>query len=251
MQHILRFLAFLPTILFSQQFTNIDFNVNAQQEKVYITYDLNNCPSRRLYDIKLSFVDRNRQVIRPTTLSGDIHRVRCGSDKRITWDVLADRTAFQGEYQAVLEVQKKHLQKIRGGPGNVVFSVLMPGMGNLFVSDKSKAGAFLLTGLVAGSVAIGLSYHAEAQKLHQQYRQASTHEDINRYYTEANKEYRTFQAWLGVAGILWLGDIAAVTMKGINNRKEQLRRYSQNASPVQWSFAATPQQFQVSAIKKF
>lgn len=251
MHHLLILLALLPTILFAQQFANIDFYANAQQEKVYITYDLNNCPSRRLYDIKLSFVDRNRQVIRPTNLSGDIHRVRCGTGKRITWDVLAERTTFQGEYQAVLEIQKKYLQKIRGGPGNVVFSVLMPGMGNLFVSDKSKAGAFLLTGLVAGSVAVGLTYHAEAQKLHQQYRQAKTHEDINRLYKEANKEYRSFQTWLGVAGVLWLGDIAAVTIKGIRNRKEQLREYAQVNPPVKLSFACTPSQFQISAIKKF
>jgi|GEM_PF-4697791 len=251
MQRILQFLALFPTILFAQQFTNVDFYANTQQEKVYITYDLINCPSRRLYDIKLSFVDRNHQVIRPSSLIGDLSRIRCGSGKFITWDVLADRTAFQGEYQAVLEVHKKYRQKIQGGPSNAVFSVLMPGMGNLFVSDKRNGGAFLLTGLVATSVAVGLAYHADARKLHQQYQQATTHEDINRYYTEANKEYRSFQVWMGVAGLLWLGDIAHVTIKGINNRKEQLRRYAQAHSPVQWSLDASPQQFQISAIKKF
>jgi hypothetical protein len=249
MLRILQFLALFPAFLSAQQFTNIDFYT--QQEKVIITYDLINCPSRRLYDIKLSFVDRNRQVIRPSSVSGDINRIRCGSTKSITWDVLADRTAFQGEYQAVLEVQKKHRQKIQGGPGNAVFSVLMPGMGNLFVSDKRKGGAFLLTGLVAGSVAVGLSYNAKAQKLHGEYRKATTHEDINRLYKEANKEYRTFQTWLSVAGILWLGDITHVIIQGIQNRNEQLRKYAQGTSSVQWSIAGSPQHFQVSAIKTF
>jgi hypothetical protein len=249
MLRILQFLALFPAFLSAQQFTNIDFYT--QQEKVIITYDLINCPSRRLYDIKLSFVDRNRQVIRPSSVSGDINRIRCGSTKRITWDVLADRTAFQGEYQAVLEVHKKYRQKIQGGPGNAVFSVLMPGMGNLFVSDKRKGGAFLLTGLVAGSVALGLSYHADAVKLQQQYRQATTREDINNFYKEANKDYRMFQACLGIAGILWVGDIVAVTLKGIDNRKEQIKRFSQTSSKVQWSLACSPQRFQLTASKKF
>ena len=85
----------ITTQLSAQRLENITF-VN-QGKTIVITYDLEGCTADETYAVQVKFKEQGGGEVIPTSLSGDIKQVSCGS-KRIVWDVFKDRSAMEGKY---------------------------------------------------------------------------------------------------------------------------------------------------------
>lgn len=86
--------------LFAQEISNVDFT-EQDNRYIIITYDLQNCNTENA-DIDVKFISKNNEEIVPKNLSGDIKNVVCGTSKKITWDVKAEREELKGQCQVVL-----------------------------------------------------------------------------------------------------------------------------------------------------
>jgi uncharacterized protein (TIGR02145 family) len=92
--------------LFAQEISNVDFT-EQDNRYIIITYDLQNCNNEKV-DIKVKFISNNNEVIIPKNLTGDLNKVTCGSSKKITWDVKAEREELKGQYQLVLTANSQN-----------------------------------------------------------------------------------------------------------------------------------------------
>ncbi len=61
---------------YSQQIENVNFT--ADNNIIVVTYDLVNCPSKKLYDISIKFTNENRNMISPMSITGDLKKVSSG-----------------------------------------------------------------------------------------------------------------------------------------------------------------------------
>ena len=117
--------------------------------------------------------------------------------------------------------------KTTGGPSNVIYSMIMPGMGTLRVSHGQKgwgrfASFIFFAGLSYGS---NVYFNTEYQK----YLNATNQVDVDYYYESANSANKVFLISSSIAATIYIHDILWVFGKGIKNRhdsnnlKKQLR----------------------------
>jgi len=88
--------------LLAQEITNVDFT-EQDNRYIIITYDLQNCNNEKV-DVEVKFFSTNNEYIIPKNLIGDVNNVICGTSKKITWDVKAEREELKGQYQVVLTI---------------------------------------------------------------------------------------------------------------------------------------------------
>jgi hypothetical protein len=234
---------------YSQQIENVDFTVTKDNIMI-VTYDLTNGRYKELYDIKLTVVYGN-SIIVPVSVAGDISKVSAGNNKKIEWNVLTDKSEIKGKIQAVVEISRTHSTKITGGPSNAFLSMLLPGLGDWGVLDKGSTVPISVTGAFLGSLYLAYNYKIESDKYYKQYHSQTLQSYIDESYKKANDNYQYFQIMMGVAGAIWLGDVIFVTVKGFQNRRDQLNGYTQNSQKVNFYFAGTPNSFQFGLVKKF
>ena len=109
------------TSVFAQTLSNIDFF--AEAKKVVITYDLSDCEAGEYYDVTLNFVEQSTlKVTVPKTISGDIKKITCGSN-RIVWDIGADLSTLSGRFYPELEVKKADNNSVTDIDGNTYKTV--------------------------------------------------------------------------------------------------------------------------------
>ncbi len=99
---------------YSQQIENVDFTVS--NNIINITYDLVNCPAKKIYDISIKFTDENRNVIYPMSITGDLKKVSSGKNKKIEWNVLNDKSELKGNVQAIVEISETYPSKVEEQP---------------------------------------------------------------------------------------------------------------------------------------
>jgi hypothetical protein len=244
--------------LFSQQITNVDFSVT-KENKMIVRYDLLNCPKNKMYNLKLKITSVNGKNIIPTTIQGDLINVKEGANKQIEWNVLNDVTDLKDDVYATIEITKSYYSKIVGGPSNVFFSMLLPGLGDIRVnkySNNSKSnGWILVTGVFLGSAYYTYTLNNNYILDYSKYHSATVQSDMDSYFASASTNYNRYQIMVGVTGAIWIADLLYVTIKGFNNRKNQLYKrknhLSQNTSNINLSVLATPSTFQLGLVKKF
>ena len=112
--------------------------------------------------------------------------------------------------------------RYNGGPANMFLSLLVPGLGDKYVSGKSGANRTLATyGLIAGGLAC--KYFSDYQ--YKNYHNASMQSEMDSYYKSAN-QYNKLYYLLAASGIIyWIYDIIWVADKGFKN-KRKLRGYT-------------------------
>lgn len=256
---------------FSQQVENVDFTV--KDNVVIVTYDLVNCQSSELYDIKLTFVSESRNIY-PNSITGDINSVSAGENKKIEWMVLSDKAELKGNIQAIVEISHIYYStveisntystkitgspskstKTTGGPSNVFLSMILPGLGDIKVdkeNDKRHLKWYHISGIYLGAALCAYSYKLRSNKFYDEYLNSTTQSQIDGAYKSANDRHHAFLILVGVAGTVWLGDVIYVTVKGFKNRHEQLRHFSQNSPKINLYFVGTSKSFQIGLVKKF
>lgn len=194
-----------------------------------IHYDLNG-PAAATYNVYPSIITRDGRTIQPQSLSGDHLSVMPGRGHVITWQVLNDLPVLEGEVAVQLvavKVSQSNPQQIsvsgkRGGPGNAFLSMLLPGLGDVFVNDPGKTvkvkPGYIMVGYIAS---LGMAYMAKMSEIesYQNYQRASQQHDMDRYYEQAMyyRENAAFMAFL--AGSIWVADVVRVAVKGAENRR--------------------------------
>lgn len=210
-------LLFFSFRCYSQQIENVDFKV--EDNFVIVTYDLVNCPSRELYDIKLKVIYNNNTIV-PSSVNGDLKKVHAGKNKKIEWNVLSDKSELKGKIQVMVEISHTFSTKITDGPSNMFLSILVPGLGVKNVTGGTQSG-FTRTlgayGLIVGGVACKLLSDFEYENYHN----ATLQSDMDTYYESANR-FNKVSYVLTAAGIaVWIFDIVWVADQGFKNKKEQ------------------------------
>lgn len=91
---------FLVGGIFSQSIENVDFR--SEGNTIVVTYDFSHPNPDSLVNIQIQFKNQLGTVIKPLSIEGDLKNVRPGQNKRIVWDVLADKVVLTGNYKAEL-----------------------------------------------------------------------------------------------------------------------------------------------------
>lgn len=191
-------------------------------------------------------------VYSPGFVEGDFGRhVVAGTNRRIVWNVLANGYELNEEIRvqvlvkaagsatsppAVADSTLGNTLVVRpyrpGGPLTALLSVLVPGLGNVFVQrPKPKIGFRpLLTVGVATAIAYGLNQHQQAEGQYRLYAQQKNAAEGEPYYQQANQQQHRYFLATRAAAAIWLGDVVFTLIRGLQNRS--LRREN-NPGPIQ------------------
>lgn len=154
---------FCYQIMYSQNIKNVDFSIN--ENKITVTYDLFDCASDKAYDIKLFYFDGSRYA-EATSVTGNLYKELCGSDKSITWDVLNDRSELKGNIHVEVRIAKTYstIIKIPLPQDKGYFGVLMGVFGPIGSFGKTSGG-IPTDDLEQGGVSFDLSYSYRFRKV--------------------------------------------------------------------------------------
>ena len=157
-----------------------------------------------------------------------------------------------------MQLTKSQYSKILGGPSNVFFSMLLPGLGDIRVnkySNNSRTNGWVfVTGIFLGSAYYTYTLNKNYKLDYTRYHSATIQSDMDSYYASANTKYTNYQLMVGVTGAICAIDVLYVLIKGASNRKSQLyeRNLTQNKTQnFNLSFSATPSTLQIELVKKF
>jgi hypothetical protein len=249
--------------LYSQQIENVDFSVN--NNTLTVTYDLVHCPPRKVYDIRLKFVDENGQETSPVTLTGDIRKVVPGKNKKIEWNALNDLSGLKGNVKAVVEITVTRSTEITGGPSCAFASMLLPGLGDYLVNQKeynAKNQSYYITLLFGGAALYTWAFKVSSDKDYSTYNNLKTQfqnqgslntisqSSLDDSKRKANSEYNTFLIMAGVTTTIWLADVIHVAIKGTKNKRKQLgMAYSK--SPNKFYFICNGNNYGIGLLRNF
>jgi len=187
-------------------------------DKIVVNYDIANCPPKKQYDITVRFFNENHKFVYPESIVGDINKIKCGSGKTISWDVLKDTDEFSGRMTAVVGISKSYSIRTPGGPSNALLSILVPGLGAKYVTTGQNKW-YVRTILVYGLVGAGIGCKLVSNSQYEKYHRATDQESMNKYYDMANVLNKTFYVLIGAGTLVWLYDIIWVAVKGSKNKK--------------------------------
>lgn len=268
------FFVFAPWIVFGQNVENVEFSIN--DNVITVKYDLKNCKSNYVYDLKIKFKTDKGDYIFPKNPYGDLKEVTEGHGKTITWNVLSDNQEVKGNVSAIVEVEDSHYRKpkrndyysnsggasrndgshgkIVGGPSNVFLSMLLPGWGTYHVekhSGEPRKYTYLIPMVYYLGAVGAVSYYSLYQKSYSEYHLATNQFVIDEKYKTATDQYQNLQICLGFAATAWTIDVIHVLIKGGKNRRKQLNRYSLNDNNLNFYFVNINKQTQFGLTYRF
>lgn len=212
------FLLFILKSIYSlgTEITNVQFY--SENNKIIVKYDLsdNDC-KQNLFDISLTFMDESGSQIYPTSIIGDLNKVSCGKEKKISWDVLNDRKELKGSLKAIVSIYKKYKKQNMRGPSNALFSLLVPGLGLKRVTNGNHGTEFTVG--VYSLIGLGVVSKVLSNYNYSNYLNAQSNLDIDKYYTQANNLHKGAFVFIGTGSLLWATEIVLATVKGIKNTK--------------------------------
>lgn len=222
-----------------------NIRAEADGKRLKVTYSLEGtAPTDSVY---LQVESRTRGVLPLKTVSGGIGKgVEPGPNKIIYWDYEADGMQ-PGESDAVtVRIQSESVlpppppvTKLGGGPGYALLSVVLPGVGNIFVQPNRKIGLRpLVTVSYLGLLAYGLSQKSQSNKQYDLYNAQLNESDAQPYYDAANQYHQRYYLATRAAAVLMLTDVTFTLLRGIRNQRLQ-RTQPSNRLSLQY-FGATP-----------
>jgi hypothetical protein len=137
-------------------------HISTRDKKVIINYDLNcgTISDTLSHNIKLNFITKASTIETPQSISGDVgDNISCGKGKSVVWNVSEDMDILDEDLKPYLIVDRDlTTDLIRGGSDNAFFSMLIPGLGDYFVSPgkEIKFKPYLRTASVAALIGTGI-----------------------------------------------------------------------------------------------
>lgn len=220
------FFALLSFVIKAQKITNVDFKVVSNELK--ISYDLEDGQKNTLYDVKV-LVELEKRIgsgikkaIKPSTISGDINKVKPGKRKTIKWEVLRDVEKLEGEISVIVSISKSHIlnPNKKWGPEAAFTSLVFPGLGNYLVNkneNSAQIGAYTFLGY-AGSLYLAYEYKKSSNENYASYQNSTLQHEMDDFYEKANNENKIAYGLVGVAGAILATEFVYVFVKGIHNK---------------------------------
>lgn len=199
------------------------------REELVIRYALE-APSGKRYNIHPEVITRGGHRIRPAAITGDYLAVSAGFAHEIRWKVLNELTGLEGEIAVELTAAEvpgawastARMKDVGGGPSNAFLSMILPGLGDVFVNDPGKKVAvkpvYIMAGYVS-SVALAWYAHGQSKENYEAYQRAVQQYEMDNYYEQAMWYKDNAQFYTFLAGAIWVCDVARVAIKGGMNKK--------------------------------
>ena len=106
--------------------------------------------------------------------------------------------------------------KAKAGPLNVIYSMILPGVGTKRVTYGEKGTGRMISFLVSGAIAYGAKMYSDQQ--YSLYLNTQGNPSLD-YYNRANRANHVFITSLGIAGTFYIYDFFHVLGKGFKNMK--------------------------------
>jgi hypothetical protein len=205
----------------AQSISNVDWSYIGSG--IEIQYDLNDCRPDQYYNVKVHFESAGAREsdqdyfkrgvsVRPKTLSGDLFRVSCGRRKSILWDISSDVQQLEGNYKAVVKLEKKRIW----GRNAALASLFIPGLGDRLLINSGKAQRikpWKITLAALGLLGAGIAARFEADRQYNLYLNDGSEAALSTY-NNANNLHKASIGLCTLGGSIWLADIIHVFRKG-------------------------------------
>ncbi len=216
-------------------------NVRTQMtgKSLVVRYDIISPSSESYHHIDLVVVDNKGNAIYPDSVSGDFGPlIAVGKDKKIVWDIYREFDVVYGDFKPRVIIDAGDHRKHARGPEYAALSLLLPGLGDYFVTDarQLRIKPYYKTALTAGI--LGLSWAAYKNRMDVPaviappgyYLSADAPPgEKYKYFPDgylvepASTEYWLFhkdaEIILGIGIASWLFDVIWVARKGVVNNR--------------------------------
>ena len=227
---LLMYAVFLPVYLPGQVLSNVRAVQNDEVLDIYFDFD---APPGKTYFIAALIRLKDGQTIVPRSLYGTNLEVRSGRDRIIRWNVLKDVPSLQTEIAIELRVPQ-HPEKGTppplvstegGGVSNAFLSMVLPGLGDVFVNDPGKEvkvkPGYIMTAYVT-SVVLALYSHQQLRENYNAYLKSVKQYEMNAYYDRAVYYRDNARFFTVMAGLIWISDVVRVAINGAQNNSSKV-----------------------------
>ncbi len=212
--YILIFLFINEIVMYAKevQVEKVEFNFIGK--KIVVNYNIANFKPTERFKLSLYFVTDNNDTILPVSLTGDINNIKGGIGKIITWDFLQDNAKINNvNIKAVVKIAA--ISEEPGNPSNALLSLLVPGLGDRYVSNPRKAiiKPYFVTILAYGFIGAGI-YNSIVKSFYDyDQRHAIVAVDIQNFKNKANTAALYSNIYNGIGAAIWGSDIIYVLLK--------------------------------------
>jgi len=218
---------------------NVSFDV--VDKKIVVIYDISRYSPVERFQVNLQFVTDKNETINPITVFGDVgNEIKGGKNKKIVWDFIKDGVKLKG-INLEADVTVASVKEDGGGPSNAFLSILIPGLGDRYVSNSRKAiiKPYFFTIATYGMLGMAIyessqynsyndTYNNYSRLLSKDPSNTSFRNNMNIASNNRDAALNNFIAFSAIGASIWAVDILWVTFKGIKNnnaRKAKLRTY--------------------------
>ena len=218
-----------PILCMSQYISDLHFEQAGK--KIIIYYDLN---GKKDYNVKVYCSTNNGKSWGSSLVkvTGDVGTFqKPGKDKMIIWDVLSERDELTGDIAF----------KIEASPAFKTYKssflpVFIPGA-RLNHYPRGKGIGTTKAVIFYGLAGCGVIFKVLADRQYDHYHQATTQEDMDKYYNNASTYHGLYQTALFLGIVVWGYDMLYYLFRGfepVNNRVAV--RYDQNTRAVNLTY---------------
>jgi len=227
----------LPPVITHSQYPFVKVkNVYLERDGsfIIINYDLECEDSTEGFDVDIYFVDDRYNTYAADVLTGDVGKgVKPGNGKVIRWNLIEEYGSFTGVIRPVILVNNEYVNHPLKGPKYALMSVMMPGLGTMFVNDPDD---MIFKPAMRGASTYGLllmGYIASARRYTTGTYLPKRIESVDggrprwkpAEWIDKEVHYWMFrgdkEVFYSLAAVIWAADIFQVIGKGGQNEKLQ------------------------------
>lgn len=214
----------------TEALTNVRFQLDSTG-RILILYDLKQLNVND--SIYVEAYARQSGPLKIRTIEGDIGKgISVGFNKTIYWFIIKDGYLIDEEVQ--IKILIKHRREvppsppkttIGGGPANALVSVILPGVGNIFVQPKNKKHRIgfrpLLPIISYGLAGFSVYRWIQSKDQYKIYGQQTREEVAQPIYDDANNKRHQAILTAAAAASIWSIDVVCTFVKGVKNNKKR------------------------------
>jgi hypothetical protein len=212
--YLLIFLFFNGIGIYAKEIRIEQVDFNYVMKKIVVNYNIVNFKPTERFQLKLFFITEFNDTIFPVSLTGDLNKIKGGTDKTITWDFFQDNAKINNvNIKAVVEIA--YISDEPGGPSNALLSLLVPGLGDRYVSNprKSIIKPYFVTILAYGFIGAGIFNGIEKSYYDYDKNHAVVPANIQNFNNKSEQEALYLYIYTGIGAAIWGTDIVYVLLK--------------------------------------
>lgn len=199
----------------------LNVSLDTSTNTINIKYDLRG-PKNRYYNLKLLYSNNRGNSFKGPlrSLKGNFgDSIRVGKGKEVKWEFLKDNPYFNGK-NIMFRIEATEVPKIaKGGPKSALWSLLLPGLGDLKVRNGYHYEWIAATTYVL--LGGGVFFYIKANRELNDYnnRIPNTQDEHDRLFRSARNSRNLAYGLFIAGGAVWLADVVGVYLRGLKNRR--------------------------------